>query len=107
MSTDYNPYMLDDNHAHDMQHSKFELGQGKLRDMQKSIAAKRKKTEAMLRDLGFEVQKREPDHYEKTILLRQEYMDHKEEYDTFIEECLKISSPEILLEALERHLAKS
>lgn len=107
MSTDYNPYMLDDNHAHDMQHSKFELGQGKLRDMQKSIAEKRKRTEAMLKELGFDVVKRDPDHYEKAILLRQEYVDHKEEYDHFIEECLKISSPEIFLEALNRYISKS
>lgn len=107
MSDDYNPYMLDENHAHDMNHSRFELGQGKLRELQNNIAERRKKSEAMLAELGFPVLKRDPGYYEKKILLAQEYTANKEQYDAFINECLAMGPPDILLESIKRYLSKS
>lgn len=90
----YNQYMMDDEHCHDLQHSRFQLGEGALRDLQKDISSKRKRTEQMLAELGFSTVKRDAGYYEREVNLRAEYNARQEEYDAFFEEWLKVLTPE-------------
>lgn len=104
MSTEYNPYMLDDDHAYDMQHSKFELGQGKLRDIQKDISQRRERSAQLLAELGYSPQQRKSSHYADMVTHRQHYMDNRELYDSFISQCLEVGTLDTLLIALERYV---
>ena len=107
--SEINSYLLNEETRRKINHSHFELGEGKVRELHNRHKERLKRVEELAKELGVEYNPvlESAEEIIKQKELIQKYYEDKEKYDSVLNPLLEILDPEIVLKFIEKQLNKS